>query len=48
MTTHTTLTIDIHVPGGIRSRNLSRRGALDRAATGNKSYVRHIFDKTLE
>ena len=31
---HTTFTIDIHAPGGIRTHNLNRRAALDRAATG--------------
>jgi len=30
----TTLTTNIHVPGGIRTHDLSRRAAADRAATG--------------
>ena len=33
LTAHTKLTTNIHVPGGIRTLNLSRREALDRAAT---------------
>ena len=36
---HTTLTTDIHAPGGIRTHNLSRRAALDRSATGTCFYV---------
>jgi len=31
---------DIHTPGGIRTHNLSRRGAVDRPATGTSKVSR--------
>ena len=36
---HTTLRTDIHGPGGIRTRNPSKRATLDRAATGIGFFV---------
>ena len=42
---HTTLTTDIHAAGGIRTRNLTRRAAIDRPATltGISFFTRGIF-----
>jgi hypothetical protein len=39
--THHTQKTDIHAPGGIRTHNLSRRGAVVRLATGT-SEVSHL------
>ena len=39
---HTTLTTDIHAPGGIRTHNLSRRGAVDLRLRPRSHWDRHL------
>ena len=40
---HTTLTRDIHVPGGIRTRNSSKRAAVDPRLRSNSHWDRQIY-----